>query len=92
MRTHPSFGCSSHPSNHQPIFLQPSSPLNWLLQATQQPSTPFFSHQALPLAVGASQQLLALAAASIPAFINPFFNHHTSFLVVASTPAITSAP
>ncbi|PQM39217.1 hypothetical protein Pyn_02940 [Prunus yedoensis var. nudiflora] len=48
---------------HLPSSLQ-------LLQASQQPSTPFFNHRLFPLAAKAASQLLALVAASIAAAIN----------------------
>ncbi|BBH02273.1 hypothetical protein Prudu_012790 [Prunus dulcis] len=64
------FSCCKHSSSHQFFFSYQGSSIR-LLQAIHQSSTNFSSAiRPLPLAAGAAQQLLALAAASIPAAIN----------------------
>ncbi|VVA36524.1 Hypothetical predicted protein [Prunus dulcis] len=66
----PFFSCCKHSSSHQFFFSYQGSSHSAAASSTAVIDQFFFSHQALPLAAGAAQQLLALAAASIPAAIN----------------------
>ncbi|PQQ21623.1 hypothetical protein Pyn_15066 [Prunus yedoensis var. nudiflora] len=100
MRTHFFLATASIPAAINP-FLQPST-LPLVAGATQQLFTlaaasipvainPLLQPSVLPLAAGAAQQLLLWLLQASQQSSTPF-NYHTYFLVVASTPAITSSP